>query len=89
MLDVVHEVAPLIQNKFQDESEQYQGVMMIVIGFRLAFHARLLTFFWEKIFHGEEDLITEPNARLIEDSWADDDWQQDRQESDVHLQEII
>ena len=68
MLDVAHEVAPLIQNTLPDESEKYRGVMVIVIGFRLAFHVRILTFFWQKLFHGEKDLFTEPNERLVEES---------------------
>ena len=68
MLDVAHEVAPLIQNRLPDESEKYRGVVAIAIGFRLAFHVRILTFFWQKIFHGEKDLFTEPNEKLVEES---------------------
>ena len=64
MLDVAHDVAPLIQNKFPAESGQYWGAMVILIGFRMAFHARLLSFFWQKIFHGEKDLLTEPSENL-------------------------
>lgn len=85
MLDVAHEVAPLIQNKFPDESNQFRGVMVIVIGFRLAFHVRVLSFFWEKIFHGEKDLFTEPNDRLIEES---PEKKQDEFEKTVTLEEI-
>ena len=66
MLDVALEVAPLIENNFPDQSVQLRGVMVVVIGFRLAFHASLLTFMWEKIFHGEADLFSEPEANLLE-----------------------
>ena len=64
MLDVAHDVAPLIQNKFPEESGKYWGGMVILIGFRMAFHARLLSFFWQKFFHGEKDLFSEPSAKL-------------------------
>ena len=66
MLDVVLEVAPLIENNFPDESVQLRGVMVIVIGFRLAFHASLLSFLWDKIFHGETDYFSEPHPNLLE-----------------------
>ena len=68
MLDVAHDVAPLIQQKFPQESGKYWGGMVIMIGFRMAFHARLLTFFWEKLSHGEKDLFSEPSTRLTGDS---------------------
>ena len=67
MLDVAHDVAPLIQNKFPDESGQFRGVMVVVIGFRLAFHIRVLSFFWQKLFHGEKDLFSEPHTNLVEE----------------------
>ncbi len=67
MLDVAHDVAPLIQSEFPDESGKYWGGMVLLIGFRLAFHVRLLSFFWEKLFHGEKDLFSEPSARLADE----------------------
>ena len=78
MLDVAEEVAPLIENKFPDKDGQYRAVMVIVIGFRLAFHARVLTFFWQKIFHGEKDLFSEPNQRLVEESLVQEQEQLDQ-----------
>ena len=66
MLNVAHDVAPLIQSKFADEASQFRGVMVIVIGFTLGLHARLFSFFWQKLFHGEKDLFSEPSDRLIE-----------------------
>ena len=72
MLDVALEVAPLIENNFANDAVQLRGVMVIVIGFRLAFHASLLNFFWEKIFHGEADLFSEPDANLLETSSKED-----------------
>ena len=88
MLDVAHEVAPLIQNTLPDESEKYRGVMVIVIGFRLAFHVRILTFYWQKLFHGEKDLFTEPNEKVVEESSAEKE-QTDALEKTVTLEEIV
>jgi hypothetical protein len=67
MLDVAHDVAPLIQQNYPQESGKYWGGMVILIGFRMALHARLLSFFWEKFFHGEKDLFSEPSAKLDDD----------------------
>ena len=88
MLDVAHEVAPLIQNTLPDESEKYRGVMVTVIGFRLAFHVRILTFFWQKLFHGEKDLFAEPNEKLVEESLVEKK-QADALEKTVTLEEIV
>ena len=68
MLDVAHEVAPLIQSNFPVEYGRFRGVMVIVIGFRLAFHLRLLSFFWHKLFHGDKDLFSEPHGKLLKES---------------------
>ena len=69
MLDVAQDVEPFIKNNFSAESYgQYSGLMVIIVGFRLAFHARLLTFFWEKIFHGDKDLFSEPGDKLVADA---------------------
>ncbi|XP_028392510.1 uncharacterized protein LOC114517065 [Dendronephthya gigantea] len=88
MLDVALEVAPLIENKLSDESNQFRGVLVIVIGFRLAFHVRVLSFFWEKLFHGEKDLFTEPNQRLFEEPLVQKS-QQDEFEKTFKLEEVI
>ena len=86
MLDVAHDVAPLIQNHLPNESQKFRGVM--VIGFRLAFHVRILTFFWQKLFRGEKDLFTEPNERLVEESLVQKQ-QANALEKTVKLEEII
>lgn len=65
MLDVAHEVAPLIQHSFPNESSKYSGLMVILIGIRLAFHTRLLSLIWQKLFHGDKDLFSEPSIRLV------------------------
>ncbi len=65
MLNVAYDVAPLIESKFSHDYGQFWGVMVIVIGFRLGFHARLQSFFWEKLFHGEHDLFSEPSDKLL------------------------
>ncbi|CAB4012026.1 Hypothetical predicted protein [Paramuricea clavata] len=88
MLDVAHDVAPLIQNRFPDESGKYWGGMVIVIGFRMAFHARLLSFFWQKLFHGEKDLFSEPSAKLVDEPLSQDEVEAQPGEN-VRLEEII
>ena len=62
-LDVAHEVAPLINQKFEDEP-RIQGILVLVLGFSLAFHSKMLSFFWNKIFHGDHDLFSEPTTKL-------------------------
>ena len=88
MLDVALEVAPLIENKLPNESKQFRGVLVIVIGFCLAFHVRVLSFFWEKLFHGEKDLFTEPNQRLLEEPSVQEQ-QQVEFEKTIKLEEVI
>ena len=62
-LDVAHEVAPLINQKFEDEP-RIKGILVLVLGFRLAFHSNMLSFFWNKIFYGGHDLFSEPTTKL-------------------------
>ena len=88
MLDVAHDVAPLMQSKFTDEAGQFRGVMVIVIGFTLGLHARLFSFFWQKIFHGEKDLFSEPSEKLLEDNPLEKQ-QHSEPEKTVQLEEII
>ena len=84
MLDVAHDVAPLMQSKFTDEAGQFRGVMVIVIGFTLGLHARLFSFFWQKLFHGEKDLFSEPSDKLMEETLTEKR-QHDESEKTVHL----
>ena len=88
MLDVAHDVAPLMQSKFTDEAGQFRGVMVIVIGFTLGLHARLFSFFWQKLFHGEKDLFSEPSDKLKEETLPEKR-QHDGSEKTVHLEEIV
>ena len=62
-LDVAHEVAPLINQKFEDEP-RIKGILVLVLGFSLGFHSNMLSFFWNKIFHGGHDLFSEPTTIL-------------------------
>ena len=87
MLDVAHDVAPLIQSKYPEQTGQFWGVMVIVIGFRLAFHLRVLSFYWQKLFHGDKDLFTEPNQKLIEEPMVEQ--QDDESENAIKLEEVI
>ena len=64
MLDVAYDVAPAIEGQFSDES--LKGIIVILSGFRLAYHTRLLRFFWNKMFHGDTDLFSGPFTKLIE-----------------------
>lgn len=88
MLDVAQDVAPLIENRFPNESGKLRGVVVIMIGFNLAFHARLLSFFWQKLFHGEKDLFTEPNIKLEEERLVEAE-QQDDSETSATSEEVI
>jgi hypothetical protein len=87
MLDVALEVAPLIQHNFPDESRKFRGLVVIVIGFRLAFHLRILSFFWQKLFHGEKDLFSEPNAKLVDEP-LEQKQQHEELEKTVQLEEV-
>ena len=64
-LDVAHEVAPLIEKKFEGES-RIKGALILLLGFSMAFHSNLLSFFWNKIFHGDKDLLSEPCSKLMD-----------------------
>ena len=88
MLDLAYDVVPLIQSRFSDDYGQFWGVMMIVIGFRLGFHARLQSFFWEKLFHGEYDLFAEPSDKLLEEP-LEKKQQNNELEKDVELEEMV
>ncbi|XP_046842587.1 uncharacterized protein LOC124436660 [Xenia sp. Carnegie-2017] len=64
LLDVVEDLTPIIDDAFPNKSKEFRGVLLMLIGFRLAFHARVLGFFYNKIFHGDKDLLTEPCTKL-------------------------
>ena len=64
-LDAAHEVAPLIEKKFEGES-RIKGALILLLGFSMAFHSNLLSFFWNKIFHGDKDLLSEPCSKLTD-----------------------
>ncbi len=66
-LDAGHQVAPLIERKFPDEASQYRAFIVLLLGFTLAFHTRMLSFFWQKMFHGDKDHFSEPCSKLIDD----------------------
>jgi hypothetical protein len=66
-LDAGHLVAPLIERKFPDEASQYKAIIFLLLGFTLAFHTRMLSFFWQKMFHGDKDHFSEPCSKLIDD----------------------
>ena len=89
MLNVAYEVAPLIESKFSHDYGQFWGVMMIVIGFRLGFHARLQSFFWEKLFHGEKDLFSEPSDKLLEEQLVKKQQYNNELEKAIELEETV
>ena len=88
MLDLAYDVVPVIQSRFSDDYGQFWGVMMIVTGFRVGFHARLQFFFWEKLFHGEYDLFAEPSDKLLEEP-LEKKQQNNELEKDVELEEMV
>ena len=71
-LDVAHEVAALIEKEYPEEP-RIKGIIMIGLGFNLAFHSHLVSFFWDKMFHGDKDLLSDPGSKLIKNksSWVE------------------
>jgi hypothetical protein len=65
MLDAAYDVVPVIEGRFPYES--MKGLSVIFLGFRLAFHTRLVYFFWDKICHGDKDTFSEPCSKLEDD----------------------
>ena len=64
-LDVAHQVAPLIEKEYPNEP-RIKGIIILGLGFNLAFHSNLVSFFWNKIFHGDKDLLSELCSKLIQ-----------------------
>jgi hypothetical protein len=64
MLDVAYDVAPVIERRFPHKF--LKGLIVILSGLRLAYHSRLFYFFWDKMFHGNRDLFSEPSSKLKE-----------------------
>ncbi|XP_028392028.1 uncharacterized protein LOC114516684 isoform X2 [Dendronephthya gigantea] len=62
-LDTAYDVAPLMESSYRDESSR--GIVILLLGFRVSYHTRLLFFFWEKMFHGDKDLFSEPCPKLL------------------------
>ena len=65
-IDAAQKVTPLINGKFNDEAVDLNGLVVTLLGIRVAFNGRLLLFFWNKIFHGHKDLFSEPNRLLTQ-----------------------
>ena len=65
-LDAATEVTPLINGKSSNEAVELNGLVVTLLGIRVAFNGRLLLFFWNKIFHGHKDLFSEPNRLLTQ-----------------------
>ncbi|XP_028393323.1 uncharacterized protein LOC114517720 [Dendronephthya gigantea] len=79
MLNVAQSFDPFLQKNYSHSLSPYWGLMVIIIGFDLAFHARLLTFYWEKIFYGNRDLFAEPGGDMVFD---------EEDSTDIELQEL-
>ena len=63
MLDAAYDVVPVFEGRFPYES--MKGLSVIFLGFRLAFHTRLVYFFWDKICHGDKDTFSEPCSKFL------------------------
>ncbi|XP_028393013.1 uncharacterized protein LOC114517476 isoform X2 [Dendronephthya gigantea] len=79
MLNVAQSFEPFLQKNYSHSYSPYWGLMVIIIGFNLAFHARLLAFYWEKIFYGDRDLFAEPGGDMVFD---------EEDPTDIELQEL-
>ena len=66
-LHAAHQVVPLLDEGFPDETTEYKVIVVVIIGFTLCFHSRVLSFFWQKLFHGDKDLFCEPCSKLLDD----------------------
>jgi hypothetical protein len=66
-LDATHEVAPLIEKRYPENALQYKPIHVLLLGFTLAFYSKVLSFFWQKLFHGNEDLFSEKYEKLVDD----------------------
>ena len=73
--DAAHQVVPLIDQKFPDETTQYKAIVVVLLGFTVGFHSRILSFFWQKMFHGNINLFCEPCSKLIDDRTAEESTQ--------------
>lgn len=63
---VLH-IAPIITEKHKQETRPFHAYILIGLGIRVAFKTRMLAFFWDKIFHGNKDLFSEPSMELETD----------------------
>ena len=66
-LNAAHQVVPLIDRKFPDETTRYKAIVVVLLGFTVGFYSRVLSFFWQKLFHGDKNLFSEPCSKLIDD----------------------
>ena len=66
-LDAAHQVVPLIDRKFPDETTRYKAIVVVLLGFTVGFHSQILSFFWQKMFHGDRNFFSEPCSKLIDD----------------------
>ena len=67
LLDTVQDLAPIVYAAIPEESVNFKGGILILLFCRLAFHVRILEFFYDKVFHGDKDLLSEPSDRLKDD----------------------
>jgi hypothetical protein len=61
-------VAPIIEKTFPGEPSNLKALVLLILGFILAFYSRMVSFFWQKLFHGDKDLFSEPCSKLIDDT---------------------
>ena len=78
---VALEVAPLIEMRFYaGDSWKFRGGVVFSYGLGLAFHSRLLSFCWTKIFHGDRNHYSEPGKKLIDSPTLSNTGSLDREE---------
>jgi hypothetical protein len=63
LIDIAYISAPVIERPLSLK-DSVSGYAIILATFRLAFHTKLFLFFWNKIFHGDRDLFSEPCTKL-------------------------
>lgn len=63
-LDAIEEVTPITNGMFREEAVQFSPLVAMLLGIKVTLYARIVSFFWNKVFHGNRDLFSEPGEHL-------------------------
>ena len=74
-LNAADQVVPLIDRKYPGQITHYKAIFIVLLGFTVGFYSRVLSFFWQKMFHGDKNLFSEPCSKLIDDQTGEENTQ--------------